>query len=151
MVHGISGYEDVSVGTADSWNVLVDGANAVTIQTSDVILGNPFPYWQGQTMSNSSHSFFDDIMQVLQTVQTVKGSTDVDFWIGETGWPTAGGSYGVCFIFVCIEDVMLIVVEFGSVRGKCCCFLAISMCYLCLGYQYFSFRGHRRELETRDI
>ncbi|KAK9370664.1 glycoside hydrolase superfamily [Lipomyces kononenkoae] len=94
LVHGISGYENVPVGTVDSWNVLVDGANAVVLQTADVVIANAFSYWQGQTMANSSHSFFDDIMQALQVIQTTKGSTDISFWIGETGWPTAGGAYG---------------------------------------------------------
>ena len=33
-------------------------------------------------------------MQALQTLQTAKGSTDIEFWVGETGWPTDGSSYG---------------------------------------------------------
>ncbi len=86
-------YEGIPVGTVDSWNVLVDGANNKVIKSSDFIMANAFSYWQGQTMANASYSFFDDIMQVLQTIQTVKGSTDIDFWIGETGWPTEGTSY----------------------------------------------------------
>ncbi|ESW96446.1 hypothetical protein KL918_000399 [Ogataea parapolymorpha] len=86
-------YGDVPVGTVDSWNVLVDGANADVIKTADVIYANAFSYWQGQTMNNASFSFFDDIMQALQTIQTTKGSSDIDFWIGETGWPTEGDNF----------------------------------------------------------
>ncbi|KAK9474473.1 glycoside hydrolase superfamily [Dipodascopsis tothii] len=93
LVHAIDGYESVPVGTADSWNILVDAANSAAVTASDVVLANAFSYWQGQTMANSSHSFFDDIMQALQTIQTAKGSTDISFWIGETGWPTEGQSY----------------------------------------------------------
>ncbi|KAK9493869.1 glycoside hydrolase superfamily [Lipomyces doorenjongii] len=93
LVHGISGYENTPVGTVDSWNVLVDGANAEVIQTADIVIANAFSYWQGQTMANSSYSFFDDIMQALQVIQTTKGSTDITFWVGETGWPTGGGSF----------------------------------------------------------
>ncbi|KAG7724893.1 hypothetical protein KL933_003309 [Ogataea haglerorum] len=87
-------YGDVPVGTVDSWNVLVDGANADVIKTADVVYANAFSYWQGQTMNNASFSFFDDIMQALQTIQTAKDSSDIDFWIGETGWPTEGDNYG---------------------------------------------------------
>ena len=44
-------------------------------------------------MQNASYSFFDDIMQALQTIQGIKGSTDIDFWVGETGWPSDGTNY----------------------------------------------------------
>lgn len=87
-------YGDVPVGTVDSWNMLVDGMAYPAIQESDVIYANAFSYWQGQTNQNSTFSFFDDIMQALQTVQSVKGSTDIDFYVGETGWPTEGSNYG---------------------------------------------------------
>lgn len=87
-------YSDIPVGTVDSWNILVNGEAYSTIQASDVLYANAFSYWQGQTQQNSTFSFFDDIMQALQTVQTIKGSTDIDFWVGETGWPTSGSNYG---------------------------------------------------------
>lgn len=86
-------YSGVQVGTVDSWNVLVAGYNAPAIQASDFVMANAFSYWQGQVMSNASYSFFDDIMQALQTIQSVKGSTDIDFWVGETGWPTDGTNF----------------------------------------------------------
>lgn len=86
-------YADVPVGTVDSWNVLVDGGSLPAIQASDFVFANAFSYWQGQTMKNASYSFFDDIMQALQTIQTAKGSTDLTFWVGETGWPTEGTNF----------------------------------------------------------
>ncbi|CCF57649.1 hypothetical protein KAFR_0C06530 [Kazachstania africana CBS 2517] len=86
-------YSGVQVGTVDSWNVLVAGYNSAVIEASDFVMANAFSYWQGQTMSNASYSFFDDIMQALQTIQTTKGSTDITFWVGETGWPTDGTNY----------------------------------------------------------
>lgn len=88
-------WSSIPVGTADSWNIFVDGANHAAIEASDIILSNAFSYWQGQTQDNASYSFFDDIMQALQTVQTVKGSTDIQFWVGETGWPTDGSNFEV--------------------------------------------------------
>lgn len=86
-------WSSVPVGCVDSWNVWVNGTNAPAIQASDIVVANAFSYWQGQTMDNASYSFFDDIMQALQTIQTAKGSTDVTFYIGETGWPTDGGNF----------------------------------------------------------
>ncbi|GAV52771.1 hypothetical protein ZYGR_0AI00530 [Zygosaccharomyces rouxii] len=86
-------YSSVQVGIVDSWNLLVAGYNAPAIQASDFVMANAFSYWQGQTMGNASYSFFDDIMQALQTIQTSKGSTDIDFWVGETGWPTSGTNF----------------------------------------------------------
>ncbi|QLG72945.1 hypothetical protein HG535_0E00290 [Zygotorulaspora mrakii] len=86
-------YSGKQVGTVDSWNVLVAGYNAPVIQASDFVMANAFSYWQGQTMNNASYSFFDDIMQALQTIQSTKGSTDITFWVGETGWPSDGTNF----------------------------------------------------------
>lgn len=86
-------YGSKQVGTVDSWNVLVDGGSITAIQAADLVMANAFSYWQGQTMANASYSFFDDIMQALQVIQTAKGSTDITFWVGETGWPTEGTNY----------------------------------------------------------
>lgn len=83
-------YSSVPVGFVDSWNVLVDGLAEPVIKTADFTFANAFSYWQGQTKNNASYSFFDDIMQALQVIQTTKGSTDIDFYVGETGWPTKG-------------------------------------------------------------
>ena len=86
-------YSGVPVGFVDSWNVIVDGASLPAIQEADFVFSNAFSYWQGQTQQNASYSFFDDIMQALQTIQTAKGSTDIDFWVGETGWPSDGTNF----------------------------------------------------------
>lgn len=86
-------YSSVQVGTVDSWNVLVDGGSKSAIEAADFVFANAFSYWQGQSKDNASYSFFDDIMQALQTIQTVKGSTDINFWVGETGWPTEGTNF----------------------------------------------------------
>jgi glucan 1,3-beta-glucosidase len=85
-------YSSVQVGTVDSWNVLVDGGSKPAIDAADFVFANAFSYWQGQTSKNASYSFFDDIMQALQTIQAAKG-TDIDFWVGETGWPTEGTNF----------------------------------------------------------
>lgn len=86
-------YGDVQVGFVDSWNVIVDGASQPAIKEADFVFANAFSYWQGQTSQNASYSFFDDIMQALQVIQTTKGSTDINFWVGETGWPTDGTAF----------------------------------------------------------
>lgn len=86
-------FSSVPVGTVDSWNILVDGASTSAIKEADVVFANAFSYWQGQTQQNSSYSFFDDIMQALQTIQTIKGTTDLNFWVGETGWPSEGTAF----------------------------------------------------------
>ncbi len=86
-------YSSVPIGVVDSWNIIVDGSSAPVIEAADTVFVNAFSYWQGQTMANSTYSFVDDIMQALQVIQTKKGSTDIDFWVGETGWPTKGTAF----------------------------------------------------------
>ncbi|KAL6946782.1 hypothetical protein ACO0QE_001631 [Hanseniaspora vineae] len=82
-------YSGFPVGTVDSWNMFVNGTNAPAIEAADMIMVNAFPYWQGQDAANASYSFVDDIMQAVQSIQSIKGT---DFWIevGETGHPTSG-------------------------------------------------------------
>jgi len=86
-------YEGMQVGFVDSWNIIVDGSSSPAISASDFVFANAFSYWQGQTQNNASYSFFDDIMQALQTIQTAKGETDITFWVGETGWPSEGTAF----------------------------------------------------------
>lgn len=86
-------YSSVQVGFVDSWNVLVDDASIPAIKAADFTFANAFSYWQGQTTNNASYSFFDDIMQSLQKIQGIKGSTDINFWVGETGWPSEGTAF----------------------------------------------------------
>ncbi|GAM86107.1 hypothetical protein ANO11243_041170 [Dothideomycetidae sp. 11243] len=85
------------MGTADSWNKFADGtADAVISGGVDILLANGFSYWQASPADNSSHVFFDDMMQALGHIQEVSGSLDkIEFFSGESGWPTDGGSnYG---------------------------------------------------------
>ncbi|CAN6633047.1 glucan 1,3-beta-glucosidase [Trichomonascus vanleenenianus] len=86
-------YSSIPVGFVDSWNIIVNATNQPAIQAADIILANAFSYWQGQTMANATFSFVDDIMQALQVIQTSKGNNEIEFWIGETGWATAGGNF----------------------------------------------------------
>ncbi|OBT57239.1 hypothetical protein VE04_04668 [Pseudogymnoascus sp. 24MN13] len=84
------------VGTADSWNKYQDGtADALITGGVDILLANGFSYWQGQTDSNATASFFDDIMQAFGHIQQVSGKVDggIELWVGETGWPTDGSKY----------------------------------------------------------
>ena len=84
------------VRTADSWNKYQDGTADPLIGSggADILLTNAFSYWQGQELSNSIGSFFDDIMQAFGHIQTVAGSADKtpELWVVETGWP-AGSNY----------------------------------------------------------
>jgi len=85
----------IKVGTADSWNKYADGTADPLIKGGvDLLLINAFSYWQGQTIQNSTASFFDDISQAITHIQSVSGSTDKpEVAVGETGWPTAGTQY----------------------------------------------------------
>ncbi|KAI4720309.1 putative glucan 1,3-beta-glucosidase [Aureobasidium sp. EXF-10727] len=89
--------QGVKVGTADSWNKFADGtADAVIRGGVDFLLANGFAYWQASPISNATYTFFDDTQQALGHIQSVSGSLNaIEFWVGETGWPTDGGSnYG---------------------------------------------------------
>lgn len=89
---------DVRVGTADSWNKYADGtADALITGGVDLLLANGFSYWQGaQAGKNATRVYFDDMQQALGHIQDLSGSlTAIEFWNGEAGWPTDGGSnYG---------------------------------------------------------
>ncbi|WBW74736.1 cell wall glucan beta-glucosidase Bgl2 [Schizosaccharomyces osmophilus] len=85
---------DVPVGTSDSWNLWAAGSGDAAIQASDFIMANDFPYWQGQNTSNMTNTFVSDTLTALERVQHVKGTNNVTFLVGETGWPTGGPNYG---------------------------------------------------------
>lgn len=90
--------QGVKVGTADSWNKFADGtADAVIKGGVDFLLANGFAYWQGSPISNATYTFFDDTQQALGHIQSVSGSVNaIEFWVGETGWPT-DGEFPKCF------------------------------------------------------
>lgn len=76
------------VGTADSWNKYQDGtADPLIKGGADILLCNAFSYWQGQTIANSTGSFFDDVMQAFGRIQEVAGSltSGPEMWVGEVG------------------------------------------------------------------
>ncbi|KAI5843171.1 glycoside hydrolase superfamily [Tricharina praecox] len=77
------------VGTADTWTMWVDGANAAVIKACDVVLMNGFPYWQGATIGESLGKFKDAITNTRNAVGINK-----PFVIGETGHPTKGDNFG---------------------------------------------------------
>ncbi|KAI9673550.1 MAG: hypothetical protein M1829_004057 [Trizodia sp. TS-e1964] len=84
-------FPNIKVGTADSWNKYADGTANAVVKASDIVLVNAFAYWQGQDIKNATHTFLDDIQQALGVIQTAKSS--IEFWVGETGWPTEGSNY----------------------------------------------------------
>ncbi|EMF16936.1 glycoside hydrolase family 17 protein [Sphaerulina musiva SO2202] len=86
---------DVKVGTADSWNKWADGTGDAVIKGGvDIIMANGFSYWQGASAGDKAkETYLDDLQQALGHIQQVSGSLNkVEFWNGETGWPTDGGS-----------------------------------------------------------
>ncbi|KAF2171393.1 glycoside hydrolase family 17 protein [Zasmidium cellare ATCC 36951] len=86
---------DVKTGTADSWNKYKDGtADALIKGGVDLLLANGFSYWQGAAAGRDAVDvYLDDISQALAHIQDLSGSLDkIEFWNGETGWPTDGGS-----------------------------------------------------------
>ncbi|KAK5675090.1 glycoside hydrolase 3 protein [Elasticomyces elasticus] len=89
----------VKIGTADSWNKYADGTADALIKSGsvDILLANAFSYWQGKEVgAGATYTYFDDLQQALGHVQELTGSLDkIEFWNGETGWPTDGGTnYG---------------------------------------------------------
>ncbi|KAL9112219.1 MAG: hypothetical protein Q9187_007803, partial [Circinaria calcarea] len=89
-------FPSLTIGTADSWNKFQDGtADPIIKGGVKLILSNAFSYWQAQELSNSTHSYIDDLFQAFARIQSVAGTTDIEIWNGETGWPCDGGSnYG---------------------------------------------------------
>lgn len=90
-------FPDTLIGTADSWNKYADGtADPIIRGGVKLLLVNAFAYWQAQEIGNATATYFDDIMQAFNHIQTISGSTTTpELWNGETGWPTDGGSnYG---------------------------------------------------------
>lgn len=90
--------KSIKVGTADSWNKFADGTGDALITGGvDLILANAFSYWQGADVgAGAVYTYFDDIQQALGHIQELSGSLNkIEFWNGETGWPTDGGTnYG---------------------------------------------------------
>lgn len=83
------------IGTADTWNKIVDGTADAVIAHRDVnlVLANAFAYWSPS--SNPDETFHDQMQRVKYHIEREKkqGSSDkIEIWTGETGWPSDGGS-----------------------------------------------------------
>ncbi|KAF2667878.1 putative glucan 1,3-beta-glucosidase [Microthyrium microscopicum] len=77
------------IGTADSWNKYADGtADAVIKSGPDFLFINAFGFWQGAAIANASHTYFDDISQSFNHIESIAGTGKIELWTGETGWPT---------------------------------------------------------------
>lgn len=89
-------FPSMKVGTVDSWNKFQDGtADPIIKGGVKFFMANAFSYWQGQAIANASHSYLDDLYQAFGHIQNVAGTTDIEIWNGETGWPSDGGAnYG---------------------------------------------------------
>lgn len=88
-------FPKVQVGTVDSWNKFNDGTADPIIQGGvTYLLANGFAYWQSQNIDNSSNTYFDDMSQAMQHIQSVAGDNKdkIRFGNGETGWPTGMSS-----------------------------------------------------------
>ncbi|PNH41976.1 hypothetical protein VD0004_g5239 [Verticillium dahliae] len=85
----------VRVGTADSWNKFQDGTADAVVNTADLVLVNAFSYWQKQAVDNATATLFDSIAQAyLHVEERARVSKMPELWVGETGWPSEGSSYG---------------------------------------------------------
>lgn len=83
------------IGTADTWNKIVDGTADAIIAHRDVnlMLANSFAYWSPS--SNPDKTFRDQMQRVKSHIEREReqGMTDqIEVWTGETGWPSDGGS-----------------------------------------------------------
>ncbi|KAM0714136.1 hypothetical protein Q7P37_007607 [Cladosporium fusiforme] len=83
------------IGTAETWNKIVDGTADALVGHADVtlILTNAFAYWQPSPQP--SETFFDQMRRVNTYIGRKRsGNTfgQVEIWTGETGWPSDGGS-----------------------------------------------------------
>jgi glucan 1,3-beta-glucosidase len=83
------------IGTADTWNKIVDGTADAIVGHRDVnlVLANAFAYWKPS--SDPDKTFRDQMQRVKSHVEGERkqGMTDqIEIWTGETGWPSDGGS-----------------------------------------------------------
>jgi len=88
LVHEKYKLTSIPIGTADTWTSWVDNANKDVITACDVVLMNGFPYWQGTKINGGLAKFQEAI---TNTKNAIKGKP---FIVGETGWPSAGPSFG---------------------------------------------------------
>jgi len=77
------------VGTADTWNMLVDPANRAVTDASDVVLMNAFPFWEQIDVDRALERLKQNIRETREAIGWNKF-----FAVGETGWPTGGNNWG---------------------------------------------------------
>jgi glucan 1,3-beta-glucosidase len=83
------------IGTADTWNKIVDGTADAVVAHCDVnlILANAFAYWSPS--SNPDKTFRDQMQKVESHIERERQqevADKIEIWTGETGWPSDGGS-----------------------------------------------------------
>lgn len=78
----------VPVGTSDTWASWDDPENALAIRASDFLGLNAFPYWQGVPIEQALNA----LQQAVQV--TAAASNGKPIIVTETGWPSAGPSFG---------------------------------------------------------
>lgn len=83
------------IGTADTWNKVVDGTADAILAHSDVnlILANAFAYWSPS--SNPDETFRGQMQKVESHIERERQhgpAKSIEIWTGETGWPSDGGS-----------------------------------------------------------
>jgi exo-beta-1,3-glucanase (GH17 family) len=84
--------DGIKVGTADSWNKFNDGTADAIYGSVDILLINAFAFWQGAGDRNATWTYFDDMYQAIEHIEEKAGDKEIEFWNGETGWPTADGT-----------------------------------------------------------
>lgn len=83
------------IGTADTWNKIVDGTADAIVAHRDVnlILANAFAYWSPS--SNPDEIFRGQMQKVESHIERERQqglANSIEIWTGETGWPSDGGS-----------------------------------------------------------
>ncbi|KAF2145169.1 glycoside hydrolase family 17 protein [Aplosporella prunicola CBS 121167] len=85
------GGKNIKVGHVDTYNAY-NASSAAVIKAADFIGMDAYPYWQGVTPDQGKATF-------QEALDTTQGFIDqfhpgAELWITETGWPTAGPSFG---------------------------------------------------------
>ncbi|KAK6357763.1 hypothetical protein TWF718_002069 [Orbilia javanica] len=94
MVRSLTKNANIPIGHTDTWTAWVDGANDVVTRASDVVITNGFPYWQGVNIDDTIRlkTFQWSYWDTKRRVEQINPKAMV--WVGETGWPTGGASFG---------------------------------------------------------
>lgn len=77
---------NILVTTADTYGELISHPNIIA--ASDVVFGNFYPYWEGQSINNAVCALVSEYNQL----QSASGSKQII--VSETGWPSGGDAVG---------------------------------------------------------